>query len=363
VLHPRTSTDRATDCRSMSGLPDPSPVFETYWRFAAERQAIYERRLRGAPAPWTDDAILASFRFTNVFRASDRVSQFLVREVIYRGDSDPSEVIFRILLFKFFNRIETWELLENELGPITLGSFDPDRAVGILTRARGHGQRVYSNAYIVPPIPGWRTPKHSGHVRLAVELIESGLVDRVRASASLEDLFLLLRSVQGLGDFLAYQYAIDVCYSPVVDHGEDEFVVAGPGALDGLSKVFPGMDMRQAANVIRALTDEQEHWFEHFGLRFAGLFGRRLHLIDVQNLFCEIGKYARVAHPEYPGVAGRTRIKQTFKPVGPLPTPYFPPKWGLSLPGSNGRGASKAPDLTDVARAALTFRQARARCT
>lgn len=316
----------------MTVLPDPSPVFETYWRFAAERQAIYERRLRGTPAPWTEDVILESYRFTNVFRASDRVSQYLIRNVIHRGDPCPSEVVFRVLLFKFFNRIQTWELLEGELGPITLGSFDPDGAEVLLSRARERGQCVYSNAYIVPPVPGWRTPKHAGHLRLAIGLVDGGLAERVRSSGGLQELFLLLHGVPGLGDFLAYQFAVDLCYSEVVDHDEDEFVVAGPGALDGLSKVFPGMDLRRAAEVIRELTDQQEDWFKHFGLDFGGLFGRRLHLIDVQNLFCEISKYARVAHPEYAGVAGRTRIKQTFKALGPLPSPFYPPKWGLGAP-------------------------------
>ena len=55
-------------------------------------------------------------------------------------------------------------------------------------------------------------------------------------------------------------------------------------------------------------------------------------IIDVQNLFCEIGKYARVSHPEYPGVSGRTRIKQTFSALGPLAAPCFPPKWGIEVP-------------------------------
>lgn len=316
----------------MSCLPDRSPVFASYWRFAAERHAMYERRLNGEPAPWTDDTILGSFRFTNVFRASDRVSQFLIRDVISHGDSAAEEVLLRILLFRFFNKIETWELLERECGPVTLGTFDPDRADALLSQARRSRRRIYSSAYIVPPVPGWRTPKHAGHLRLAISLAGGRFADRVRSTASLEELFLLLRSVPGLGDFLAYQLAIDICYSTIVDHDEDEFVVAGPGALDGLSKVFPGMDLRKAAEVIRVLTEDQERWFGEFGFRFSGLFGRRLHLIDVQNLFCEISKYARVAHPEYRGVAGRTRIKQTFKPRGPLPVPFFPPKWGLRVP-------------------------------
>jgi hypothetical protein len=39
------------------------------------------------------------------------VSQYLIRDVVYAGPQDPEEVVFRVLLFKFFNRIETWELL------------------------------------------------------------------------------------------------------------------------------------------------------------------------------------------------------------------------------------------------------------
>jgi len=54
---------------------------------------------------------MLSYRFTNVYRASDRVSQYLIRRVIYEGDQSEEEVFFRTLLFKIFNRIETWEIL------------------------------------------------------------------------------------------------------------------------------------------------------------------------------------------------------------------------------------------------------------
>jgi hypothetical protein len=64
----------------------PSNVFDTYWRFAAERQEIFFRRLAGAPPPWTADSILRRFKFTNAYRASDRVSQYLIKRVIDAGD-------------------------------------------------------------------------------------------------------------------------------------------------------------------------------------------------------------------------------------------------------------------------------------
>ena len=53
-------------------------------------------------------------------------------------------------------------------------------------------------------------------------------------------------------------------------------------------------------------------------------------MIDCQNLFCEVDKYARVAHPDVAGISGRTRIKQKFSPTGPLELPWYPPKWGIN---------------------------------
>ena len=66
-----------------------SVVYEAYWRFAAERQAIFFRRSRNKPRPWTKDPVISTYKFTNAYRASDRVSQYLIRNVIYRND--PTE--------------------------------------------------------------------------------------------------------------------------------------------------------------------------------------------------------------------------------------------------------------------------------
>jgi alpha-glutamyl/putrescinyl thymine pyrophosphorylase clade 1 len=77
--------------------------------------------------------------------------------------------------------------------------------------------------------------------------------------------------------------------------------------------------------------ENQEKHFSDQGISFPSLWGRRLQLIDCQNVFCEISKYARVAFPQYPGVAGRTRIKQKFQPAAALPKPWYPPKWNINI--------------------------------
>ena len=67
---------------------------------AVERQRVFYRRLERCPPPWTEDPVLLGNKFTNAYRASDRVSQYLIRRVIYRDDlpNDPAEVaaIYRV---------------------------------------------------------------------------------------------------------------------------------------------------------------------------------------------------------------------------------------------------------------------------
>jgi hypothetical protein len=90
------------------------------------------------------------------------------------------------------------------------------------------------------------------------------------------------------------------------------------------------------------MADNQEREFERLGIKFQTLWGRPLQLIDCQNLFCEVDKYARVAHPEIAGISGRTRIKQKFSPTGSLDLPWYPPKWGIN--------SKIEADLSDCAR-------------
>jgi hypothetical protein len=311
--------------------PKPSPVFDTYWRFAAERQAIYFRRLAGTRGPWTTDPILTEYKFTNVYRASDRVSQYLIREVIYRGAYDAQDVVLRVLLFKIFNKIATWELLESQAGPIGVASFDVSRLDRILSDAMRHGARIYSAAYIMPnapkQIPG--SPKHRSHLELLRTLLKGRFMGRLLGAATMQDAFEVLLSLPSIGPFLAYQYAVDLNYSQSFAFSENDFVQPGPGALIGLKKCFHSLGDYSPADAIRWVTDRQDAEFRLRDIEFQNLWGRKLHLIDCQNLFCEVDKYARVAHPSVATDAGRTRIKQKFKPADRLHLPFFPPKWNL----------------------------------
>ena len=306
-----------------------SECFDTYWRFAAERQRIFRSRAEGRPPPWTADPILQRHKFTSVYRAADRVSQYLITNVIYTGPQDPPEVLFRVLLFKFFNRIDTWELLTRHLDAApNWAGYDFRVYCDVLDEAIRSGARIYSPAYIVPNPPFGQPRKHGNHLRL-IEQAMTRLPDAVTSAPDLRGLYELLSGLPSLGPFLAYQYAIDIAYSEAATASENQFVVPGPGALDGISKCFTSTGGLHPAEVISWMRDTSPDHFDRLGLEFEDLWGRWPTLIDWQNVFCEVSKYTRLSHPHIPGTAGRTKIKQQFRPTPGAVDYRFPPKWGL----------------------------------
>lgn len=313
--------------------PKPSAAFDTYWHFAAKRQQIFYSRLKATESFSIDDPILQIYKFTNAYRASDRVSQFLIRNVIYSRKWSLRDTVFRVLLFKIFNKIETWNILEQAFGSIEYSKFDVNRYAQCLDRARAKGMSIYSAAYIMPAGPRSKysaTSKHRFHLSLLSTILREDLHLRLREQKSLSRVFQTLLRIDSFGRFLAYQFTIDLNYSDWIDFSENDFVVPGPGAIDGIKKCFTDLREYSAEDAIRMMQEEQEHHFARLGIKFDSLWGRPLHLIDCQNLFCEVDKYSRVAHPELSGISGRTRIKQKYRPKPPIRSFWYPPKWGLN---------------------------------
>jgi hypothetical protein len=321
----------------MRGVVRPE-VHDAYWRFAADRNAILLDRVRGLPAPWTDDPILGRFKFCNSFRAADRISQYLIREVIYGDPAQglPAEDDFmRIVLFRLFSKERTWEALEDASGGLRRSTLDAVKLGDTLEAMRAEGP-IYTAAFILAAPTGFgHKAKHRNHLALVADMFRSGGLGLSLARAeSLGDIFDALIAYPMIGPFLGYQIAIDLNYSEHFAFEEDEFTVPGPGALRGIEKVFSDRGGESPQALISHMVDRQEEEFARLGLDFEGLFGRRLHAIDCQGLFCETDKYARQAFPELK--SNRVRIKQEYSP-DPRPLELtFPPKWGLDVPTELG---------------------------
>lgn len=313
--------------------PKTTEAYDIYWKFAASRQEVFFNRLKGKQPPWTTDQILQTYKFTNAYRASDRVSQYLIRNVIYaKDDFDETDVFFRIILFKTFNKIDTWELLEGELGKVCYKNYSFEVYDRILANQRRLGDRIYSAAYIMAPgntVFG-HPQKHQNHLRLIERLIHDKVPHKISKARSMAEVYDTLISYPTIGPFLAYQYCIDLNYSELCNFSEMDFVIPGPGAKSGISKCFSELGDYDEIDIIRYVTERQESEFERLGLNFKTLWGRALHLIDCQNIFCEVDKYTRVALPELISSSNRTRIKQKFSPSPKKIFYWYPPKWGIN---------------------------------
>lgn len=305
-------------------------IYNLYWYFACERQNIFLKKKNGEPSPWTNDEILQEFKFCNSYRVNDRVSQYLLKNVIYNGKKyTDADMIFRIILFKLFNKESTWELLENEIGDITLSSFDFNKYSQILENAINNGQKIYNDAYISCANKAFGYDrKHENHLALLEKMFLKDHIDtKIINSKNMEEAFNIIKSYPLIGNFMAYQLITDINYSNVVNFSEMEFTVAGPGSERGIKKCFISTGGLSKEEIIKYMCKNQEKEFKRLGLDFKPIGNRLLQLIDCQNIFCELDKYCRQAVPELK--SNRTKIKKKYIAKTDKIEYMYPPKWNI----------------------------------
>ncbi|MBR2713099.1 MAG: hypothetical protein IKE73_05280 [Bacilli bacterium] len=305
-------------------------VYDLYWYFAYERQNIFIKKLNGENAPWTDDPILQEYKFCNSYRVNDRVSQFLLKNVIYNDkEYSKEDMLFRIILFKLFNKEDTWSLLLNEFGDITLKDFDMKKYSKVLETAKENGIVIYNDAYISCANKAFNYDrKHDNHLALLDKMFK---VDKVQNKLlnckKMEEAFNILKRYPLIGNFMAYQLITDINYSDIVDWKENEFTVAGPGSLRGIKKCFINKGNMTNEDIIKYMYEHQDEEFKRLKLDFKRIGNRELQLIDCQNIFCELDKYLRQAIPDLK--SNRTKIKKKYSPKNNKIDYMYPPKWNI----------------------------------
>jgi hypothetical protein len=157
--------------------------------------------------PWTGNAVLTTYKVhqrLSGFRSGEPISY--PANTIDRPASSPREIFFRILLFKLFNKIETWELLEQSFSPITFEDYRFARYDELLAQAMCDGRRIYSAAYIMPP--GSRALAGPPSIRSSVVARKNDgrlAHEQLAQTRTMQEGFAKLRAYPTIGDFLAYR--------------------------------------------------------------------------------------------------------------------------------------------------------------
>lgn len=249
-----------------------------------------------------------------MFRVSDRHSQYLICNVIEKGSQEPTEVMFRILLYNSFTSINTWEALQKELGPLTWATYSQVTYGRVLRKRREDGFPIYTSAFQKPaPSLGYKEA-FMNHLQILEVLMDGDIVGHLAKCTFMSDVFYYLRSIPGMGPFNAYQLLLDLSYSNIINFSQSDFVEAGCGAISGLRKCFGTKALGIAPEVMRWMQETQDEHFGRLGLTFNGLGKERypLQLCDIEHTLCEVEKYSRTAHPNIKGP--RTGIKVGKRP-------------------------------------------------
>lgn len=306
-------------------------VFDLYWFFACERQNIFWKKINGDPAPWTHDKILQEYKFCNSYRVNDRVSQYLLKNVIYNGNNyNYEDMLFRIILFKLFNKESTWELLSKNFGDILLKNFNTKKYSIVLENAISNGTKIYNDAYISCANKAFGYDrKHDNHLALLDKMFNiDKMQDKIIKCNTMQDAFNIIKGYPLIGNFMAYQLVTDINYSAFVNWKENEFTVAGPGSLRGIKKCFIDKGTMTNEDIIKYMYMHQDEEFKRLNLNFKRIGNRPLQLIDCQNIFCELDKYCRQALPDLK--SNRTKIKKHYVAKKDKIEYIYPPKWEIS---------------------------------
>jgi alpha-glutamyl/putrescinyl thymine pyrophosphorylase clade 1 len=329
----------------------PNDNLDVYWRWIVDRYRRFERRLAGEPlvaAPPGDKFLctLAKYSFCNPFRVLDSGSQIVV--LLQRLSPEPVEVFYRTALYRGFNSPETMTALIEYFGGNVPSWRDYDFAVSseALGKVEARIGKLYRGAYMFNDSlvyggdrNGEAYPrKYQGSLRLVQRLIEDGVVERVCAARTVEEIFNALNNrgkyFAFSGGFLAMQLAYDLAYSDVTPSGEDDFwpIRGGNGYADGMKLCFGRSfslnnenDLRVMARILWRLWEEQDRCFATLGYPPIRLFGQReLKPIDLENSFCETSKMLKALN-------GIVQPRTLYKGKGgKLEKIVLPRKWGIT---------------------------------
>lgn len=260
------------------------PLLKQFTTFVIERHSIYLRRAAGQPKPWTTDSILQQYRFCNVYRELDTVTQWLAANWRTPHISDPN-LWFAMVVARLVNRPDA---LEEAGYPVP---WHPERWVRVLDVRKQRGDRVFTGAYMIRGVESNGRSK----VQYLAEAVLTPMWSKRKefpAHGTLSRAHEWLMTQYGLGSFLAAQVVADVKYTPLLCKAEDwaSWAAPGPGSQRGLNRVM-GLDVKASWVTEEWLTKVQDLRLTLNKVLPKGW--EPLHAQDVQNCLCEFDKYRR----------------------------------------------------------------------
>lgn len=286
--------------------------------FCKERESIRLKREAGEPGPWTTDEVLAKYRFCNVRRRDDRVSTWLIDNVLTQRNIDYDLKSF--LMFSAWCRFVNW--------PPTIKAameegFYPKKRIDWAKLGRFVDSlpgKKWTGAYMIraPKKAGMKKGKFVSEVVIGTnfKLVLPALANQIRPNsqapyspdqASYYSVWETLRTINGYGSFYAGQIAGDWTYTSLINRARDldSFAPMGPGSIRGYNRLL-GLEPINKRPAWDQWSAQLIEWRAVI-IRELGPAYRDITALDVQNCLCETDKLLRVR-------SGQGRPRANYKP-------------------------------------------------
>ena len=271
--------------------------------FMKARHQIFINRYEGKPKPWTDDPILQKYRFCNIYRELDTVTEWIANEWRTPHQDDP-DLWFAMCVARFVNWPDTLAELDYPV------PWNPKKFIKVLHDRKARSEKVFTGAYMISAggvVNGMSKAEYVAHSVLT-PLWQSRKTLRPQPGTTLNAWHEAACRFDGMGSFMAAQVVADFKYAEPFLKVPDwyTFAASGPGSRRGLNRVIgrtvdaPWKEVEWRAKLLELYSLIEPLW--------ANFCEPKLHCQDLQNANCEYDKYCRVRNGEgkprslYPGV-------------------------------------------------------------
>lgn len=281
---------------------------QQFFDFADERHTVYLCKERGDEWPWTNDIILQTYKFTNVYRELDRGTVWY-REHIREPYAQDPELFFNTCVYRRHNWIGTGEFLGY------IHDYDAKQVTQSVLSYQAAGNKVFTGAHMLcgDIKDGDYQPKGKVEQIFGIafrKLWEQRRELEPKPGDSLEAAFNRLNGkIPGYGAFITYEVITDLRHTRYLCDAPDIMTWAnpGPGATRGIVrlmgnevsdyKAYPKRDACIAA--MRVLLELSPNYL--------GEYMPAMEMRDIEHTLCEWDKYKRVQQ-------GQGRPRQKYSP-------------------------------------------------
>ncbi len=313
-------------------IEDADPILDNdqlrlFTKYVKERYRIHIRKdIQHLQPPFTKDPILKEFKFTNIRREHDRETKWLINNITNNDFFTYRQKLLNCIMFRMYNKHETMEIMG---APFQFEGVwhITDAKKRLVKYAESHPDYLFfTKAFMTSGMKRLLNdtfPKESFSpatvLRFCKKINENGFMRELMSCKTQDEVYNKLKSLKGIGEFLAYQMFVDFTYIKDFPFSENEFTVAGPGCRSGIDFLFKDKDGMTYEECLFWIRDNWKNIPDYFGLRnwfdpkeeMIDLkhYDRVMNVMSLENCFCEFSKYNKIILKK-----GKPRIRYEFDP-------------------------------------------------